>query len=134
MLSRLTARIAFVIAICLLLVCGLLVYNTVLNLAESEKLVTHTHRVQALLGDTESAIAAAARDRLTYVFNGDDEALNRYQHAAAHIPEVLRDLRQSTADNPAQQKSCDQLEALVNDRIQLWEKSVTLKRSGRPES
>ena len=52
MLSRLTARIAFVIAIGLLLVCAILVYSTVVNLAESERLVSHTHQVQELLGST----------------------------------------------------------------------------------
>jgi signal transduction histidine kinase len=132
MLSRLTARMAFAIAIGLLLVCAILVYNTVLNLAESERLVTHTHQVQELLGETESAIASAARARLSYVFSGDDAALTQYQRYVTHLPVVLNNLRQSTADNPNHQKHCDQLEALVNDRIQLWEKSVALKRSGLP--
>src|SRR5689334_3312698 len=132
MLSRLTARMAFAIAIGLLLVCAILVYNTVLNLAESERLVTHTHQVQELLGETESAIASAARARLTYIFSGDDSALTQYQRVVARIPVVLSNLRQSTADNPQQQKHCDQLEALVNDRVQLWERSVALKRSGQP--
>jgi signal transduction histidine kinase len=132
MLSRLTARIAFFIAICLLLVCAILVNNTVLNLAESERLVTHTHEVQELLGKTESAIASAARARLTYIFSGDNEALKQYQRNVAQIPIVLSQLRQSSADNRSNQKHCDQLEALVNDRIQLWEKSVALKQSGQP--
>ena len=109
MLSRLTARIAFVIAIGLLLVCAILVYSTVLNLAESERLVTHTHQVQELLGETESAIASAARARLSYVFSGDDAVLEQYQRYVAHIPVVLNNLRQSTADNPKQQKPCDQI-------------------------
>ena len=130
MLSRLTARIAFVIAIGLLLVCAILVYSTILNLAESERLVTHTHQVQEFLGETESAIASAARARLSYVLSGDDAALEQYQRYVAHIPVVLNNLRQGTTDNSKQQKHCDQLEALVNDRIQLWEKSVALKRSG----
>ena len=131
MLSRLTARIAFVIAIGLLLVCAILVYSTVLNLVESERLVTHTHQVQELLGDTDYAIASAARARLTYVFSGDDEALDQYQHSVARIPVIVSKLRQGTTDNPPQQKHCDELEILVNDRIQLWEKSVALKRSGQ---
>ena len=132
MLSRLTARIAFFIAICLLGVCALLVYSTVRNLAESEGLVSHAHEVQELLGDTESAIASAARARLTYVFSGDKDALQQYQQAVAHIPQVLSDLRKSTADNPEHQKNCGRLETLVSDRIDLWEKSVALKRSGYP--
>src|SRR5215470_429652 len=133
MLSRLTARIAFFIALCLLLVCALLVYSTVVNLAESERLVTHTHQVQEILGIAESSIASAARARLSYVFSGDNDALAQYQRNVARIPEVLSQLRQSTVDNPDQQKHCGQLETLVNDRIRLWESSVALKRSGRSE-
>jgi CHASE3 domain sensor protein len=132
MLSRLTARIAFVIAICLLLVCAVLMYGAMRNLAESEQLVVHSHKVQELLGDTESAIASAARARLTYVFNGGDDGLEEYERDVEHMRGVLRELRRVTADNPVQQKNCDQLEALVADRIQLWEKSIALKQSGRP--
>src|SRR5215467_8375114 len=123
MLSRLTARIAFFIAICLLLVCAILVYSTVVNLVQSDRLVTHTHKVQELLGNAESFIASAARARLSYVFSGDNDALEQYRRSAARIPSVLSELRQNTADNPKQHKHCDQLERLVNDRIQLWEKS-----------
>ena len=132
MLSRLTARIAFFIAICLLLVCAILVYGTVANLVESERLVTHAHQVQELLGETEATITSAARARLSYVFSGDADALAQYQRNVGHIPVVLSKLRHSTADNSSHQKLCDRLEALVNDRIQLWEKSVALKRSGQP--
>lgn len=132
MLSRLTARIAFVIAICLLLVCAILVYSAVVNLAESERLVTHTHQVRELLGDTESTVASAARARLSYVFSGDNEAFAQYQRSVSRIPALLSQLRQSTSDNPKQQKHCDDLERLVNDRIQLWEESIALKRSGKP--
>ena len=132
MLSRLTARMAFVIAIGLLLVCAILVYQTTVNLAESERLVSHTHHVQELLGETESAIASAARARLTYVFNGDDDAFAQYQRSVTRIPAVLKEVRQNTVDDPAQQSNCDRLDALANDRLQLWEKSVVLKRSGHP--
>src|SRR5437762_12926302 len=116
MLSRLTARIAFVIAIGLLLVCAILVYSTVLNLAESERLVTHTHQVQELLGDTDSVIASAARARLTYVFSGDDQALDQYQHSVDRIPVIVSKLRQGTAVKLHQQEHCDTLKTLVNDR------------------
>jgi signal transduction histidine kinase len=134
MLSRLTARIAFFIAICLLLVCAILVYGTVVNLVESERLITHTHQVQDLLGSAESSIASAARARLSYVFSGDSDALGQYRRNAGRIPVVLKQLRESTADDPNQQKHCDRLDKLVNDRIQLWEKSLALKQSGQPET
>lgn len=134
MLSRLTARIAFVIAICLLLVCAILVYSTVVNLVQSDRLVTHTHQVRELLGNAESSMASAARARLSYVFSGDKDALEQYHRNVAQIPLLLSELRQNTADNPNQQKHCDELERLAKDRIELWEKSVALKQNGQPDS
>ncbi len=132
MSSRFKAAIAFVIAIGLLLACAVLVYGTLANFAESESSVFRTHQVQELLAETESAIASAARARLTYVFSGDEDALAQYQRFAARIPVVLKELREKTHDNPVQQGHCDELERLVNDRVQLWEKSVALKKSGLP--
>src|SRR6266700_1865935 len=105
MLSRLTARMAFGIAMGLLLVCALLVYQTTINLAESERLVSRTHHVQELLGEAESTIASAARNRLTYVFSGDEDAFIKYQDSVVRIHLVLKDLRQNVADNPSQQKN-----------------------------
>jgi signal transduction histidine kinase len=131
MLSRLTARMAFAIAIGLLIVCALIVYNTLRNFFYSEELVYHTQHVLELVGRTESDIAAAARNRLTYVFDGGDDALDEYRQAVVRIPGVLQELRHETADS-AQQQNCDRLDKLVSDRIQIWEKSVDLKRSGAP--
>ncbi len=132
MSSLLTARTAFVIAIGLLLACALLVYGTLVNFTESERLVVHSLQVQGLLGETESAIASAARDRLTYVFNGDVSALSQYQQAVARIAPALAELRRTTMDDPVQQANCDRLEGLANERLRLWEKSVALKKSGLP--
>ena len=130
MSSLLKARAAFTIAIGLLLACALMVYGTLSNFTVSERLVLRTQQVQVLLGETESAIAFAARARLTYVFSGDDESLDQYQKAVARIPTVLAELRKSTADNPVQQSNYDRLERLVADHTALWEKSVALKKSG----
>ena len=127
------ARIAFVIAIGLLVACALVVYGTLRGLNESEIRVQHAQQVQVLLGELESAIASAARARLTYVFSGNDDSLNQYQTAVARIPAKLSELRQSVKDEPIQLSYCDKLEHLVTTRIELWEKSVALKRSGAPE-
>ena len=133
MSSLLKARIAFVIAIGLLIACALIVYGTIRSFLSSVELVVHTQQVEVLLGETESVIASAARARLTYVFNGDDRALAQYQEAVSKIPAELSQLRQSTKDNATEQAHCDRLEQLVGDRIRLWEKSVALKKSGVPE-
>lgn len=133
MSTSVTARNAFGSAIGLLLVCAILVYSTLETFARSEHRVSHTQQVRELLGEAESDIASAARARLVYVFNGDGDSLAQYQTSVAQIPIVLRELRQLTADNPVQQNNCNRLETAVNTRIQLWEESIALKKSGVPE-
>jgi signal transduction histidine kinase len=128
------ARIAFVIAIGLLVACALVVYGTLRGLNESERRVQHTQHVQVLLGEMESSVASAARARLSYVFSANDQALHQYQTAVSRIPEKLAELRQSVRDNPSQLAHCDRLEQLITTRIELWQKSIALKQSVAPES
>jgi len=132
MSSLLKARIAFVIAIGLLLACALIVYGTDRGFLANVQLVQHTQHVEVLLGETESVIASAARARITYVLSGDPQALTTYEESVSKIQSQLAELRRSTSDNAVQQANCDDLEKLVNDRIQLWEKSVAIKKSGIP--
>ena len=132
MSSLLKARIAFVIAIGLLLACALIVYGTDRGFLGNVQLVQHTQHVEVLLGETESVIASAARARITYVLTGDPQALATYEESVSKIHSQLAELRRSTSDNPVQQANCDEIEKLVNDRIELWEKSVAIKKSGIP--
>lgn len=134
MSGLLKARTAFVIAIGLLLACALVVYGALRAFMESERAVQHAQHIQVLLGTTESAIAAAARARLNYVFSGDAHALEQYEGAVAIIPKQLADLRQGTSDNAEQQSQCAALETLVRDRIKLWQDSVQLRKTGRPSA
>src|SRR5436190_13026992 len=133
-MSRLSAQAAFAIAIGLLGACAVMVYSALSNFSASERMVVHTLQVQGKLGETESAIATAARARLSFVFSGNPDDLQQYETAVGRIRPSLDELRQLSRDNPAQQKSCDRLEALVSERIQIWEKSIALKKSGVAET
>jgi CHASE3 domain sensor protein len=100
MLTRVTARHAFAIAIGLLLVCAILIYSTLANFAESERWVNHTQQVRELLGETESDIASAARARLIYVFNGDDDSLAHINAASPRFPSFLNSFANSPQITP----------------------------------
>jgi len=106
MSGLLKARIAFAIAMGLLLACALVVYGTLRSFAASERLVQHTQQVQVLLGETEAAIASGGRARMTYVLTGDEDAYQQYGQALARIPAKLAELRRSTIDEPTQQAEC----------------------------
>src|SRR6266498_124907 len=100
MSGLLKARIAFTIAIGLLLACALVVYGTLRSFAASERMVQHTQQVQVLLGESEATIASAARARMTYVLTGDDLAYGQYEEALPRISAKLGELRQSIRDEP----------------------------------
>lgn len=131
MSSRQQARLAFSLAIALLFVSGLATYWTFSNFSKAQGLVNHTREVQSLLGEVESTIASAARARLSYVFEGSEDAYGQYQSAVQQIPIKLNQLRELTHDNPAQRENCNKLEVVVSNRIRLLERSVALKRSGK---
>jgi len=132
-MSRLSAQAAFAIAIGLLGACAVMVYSALSNFSESQRMVVHTLQLQGKLGETESTIATAARARLSFVFSGNPDDLRQYETAVGRIRPSLAELRQLSHDNPTQQKNCDRLEALVGERIQIWEKSIALKKSGVAE-
>ncbi|HEV2698335.1 MAG TPA: CHASE3 domain-containing protein, partial [Terriglobales bacterium] len=100
MSGTLKARIAFLIAIGLLLACALIVYGTDRGFLADVELVQHTQNVEVLLSQTEAVIASAARERLTYVFSGDAQVLAQYEQSLLGIHKQLADLRLSTSDNP----------------------------------
>jgi len=130
MSSRKQARLAFSLAIALLFVSGLATYWSFSNFTRSQVLVNHTREVQSLLAEVESAIAAAGRARLTYVFEGSEDAFEQYQSAVQQIPVKMNQLRDLVKDNSVQRENCDRLEVVVRNRIRLFERSVALKRSG----
>ena len=131
MSSRKQARLAFSLAIALLFVSGLATYWSFSNFSKSQALVNHTREIQAVLGDVEASIASAARARLSYVFEGTDEAYTLYQTSVQEIPIKLNQLRELIHDNPRQRANCNRLEVVVSSRVRLLERSVALKRNGR---
>jgi signal transduction histidine kinase len=131
MSSRQQARLAFSLAMALLFVSGFATYWSFSNFSKSQALVNHTREVQSLLGEVESTIAAAARARLSYVFEGSEDAFDQYQNAVQQIPIKINQLRELTKDNPAQRENCDRLEVAVSNRVRLFERSVAIKRSGK---
>jgi signal transduction histidine kinase len=92
--------------------------------------VSHSRDVQSALGELNNTCARAGRARTRYVDTGDDNFLQDYLSLAADVPAQLKQLRQSTVDNPEQQDNWEQLEDATNHRLALLNRSVDLKRDG----
>jgi signal transduction histidine kinase len=118
----------FFSALALLTAGALLTYWTVFRLTEAERWVSHTFQVQSALSSFTSAISRAGGRRVEYVHTGEDTRLSEYQVAVVDTLQDVDRLRTATADNPVQQKNCDQLAILVHQRIDLMNQSITFRQ------
>ena len=130
MSSRKKARLAFVSALILLVVCAVSASVTVVRFLHADKWVTHSYDVRLGLGDLQSALANAARARTSFLNSGDPSDLASYSGSKTKAHEMLVQIRDLTNDNPIQQALCIQLEDNVLRRLELLDTSIELRRSG----
>jgi signal transduction histidine kinase len=133
MSSAKKARIAFGLALTLLLLGGIAAAVTIAMLVSSARLVAHTYEVKAALGEVDSSLSSAARARFGYVHSGDEESLPQYESSKSDVRARVQQVRDLTRDNQSQQLLCNQLETAANQRIALLDASVGLQKSGQTD-
>lgn len=134
MSSRQSAKVAFVSAVVLLLLCGIATMLAMSRYSSSAQWVNHTYEVQVATGKVESTLSDAARDRLSYITGGDPAYLQRYESAKKQVSQDLSSVRALTIDNPLQQDNFTRLETLANQRVSLLQSSIDARASGRPDA
>ncbi len=122
---RKRAQVAFAAAVILLFLSGVATY-TIVRLLQSEKWVVHSHEVQAVLGNVDSAVVGVGRDCSGYVITGGADFLS-FEVALPKVSQALQNLRDLTRDNPEQQGLCTRLEELTARRAALFREAVELK-------
>ena len=130
MSSRKKARLAFVSALILLVVCAVSASVTVVRFLHADRWVTHSYDVRLALGDLQSALANAARARTGFLNSGDPSDLASYSGSKTKAHEMLVQIRDLTKDNPIQQALCIQLDDNVLRRLELLDTSIELRKSG----
>jgi len=126
------ARALFLLAIAMLGLCGFATYLSFFYFRASERWVTHTQEIRAVLGDLEATINDAARMSTSYLISGDDFDLTEYRAAVSKVDERMRELRALTHDNPAQGQPWDRLESVTKARLEAWEDSILRKQQREP--
>src|SRR5271170_4502543 len=100
MSSNRKKKFALSIALTLLCVSGVGASLAIVRLYLTENWVRHTYTVEVALGDLESTLTAAGRDRVAYVNSGTVESLEAFNIATTKIPEAIARIRDLTANNP----------------------------------
>jgi PAS domain S-box-containing protein len=123
------AQLAFACGVGLLLGSGLATGLLMTRFVESQAWVIHTREVEAAIGDLSSATGKAERARTQYVSTGKDEFLNAFNAAIPDIHKKLDTIARLIKDNPKEQQLWDQLQVLTDSRIELYRKSIDLKKT-----
>jgi signal transduction histidine kinase len=131
MLTRTKTRLLFGSALLLFCLTGAGAFVALSRVRQAERWITHTRDVQVALAQVNALVARIGRTRTAFVDSGDPTFLHEHQLTAAQMPQAIATLRSLTSDNPNQQTSCDELQKLSDERIQLMTQSIALKQSGQ---
>jgi len=118
---------AFLLA-CLVAIAGVS-YASVVRLRRDAGWVEHTHQALNRLSTLLSAVTDAEDSGLGYVITGQQGYLEPCQSGLRKVNGTLREVRNLTADNAAQQRRLDVLAPLIAERLALLSKRVELRRS-----
>jgi signal transduction histidine kinase len=89
------------------------------------RLVSHTHEVRAALHELNAALSELQAAAFSAKLNGKDVAASeRYTEARALITPLVDSLRDLTQDNSAQQESIGSLRARIEERVDLFDRSM----------
>lgn len=115
-------------ALVVLLVLGLVSYNSTAKLIESSEWVRHTHEVLDDINEVFSGMTDAETAERGYIITGDETYLEPYQGSQMRVDQRLGDLRILTSDNPIQQQRLTLLEPFVATRFATLQRVIALRK------
>lgn len=125
--KRLIAGLGFVLAI--VASVGFVSYRTTTGLVDSAEWVEHTHQVLFGIDGFLLQLNEAEAEQRNYLITADEAYIEQYQTAAGAVEQNLKQLRNLTRDNPAQQQRIDTIEPLVKSRLARLEETTELRRN-----
>jgi len=123
-------RIGLGLSLLLLFISSLASYISITNLVKSSKMVSHSNQVITNLEEIISALKDAETGQRGYLLTGDKLFLEPYTGAKSKAVVLLDDVDAQTVDNPFQQQSIKKLRVIVENRLNIIEKTIVLKGAG----
>lgn len=120
----------FATALLLLGVIGGLALWSTAQLIHTAHWVEHTHIVIADLEVLFSYLSSAEAGQRGYIITGNEQHLEPYYLATTSIYKTIREIRQLTIDNSAQQQRLQTLEVALEKRLKLLKEALEARRQG----
>lgn len=104
-------------------------YRDTIRVADAAAARRHSFEVRGLLADTTAQLIDAETGQRGYLLTGDEAYLAPYQNATKNVDRVISELKDSTADNPDQQKRIQALKGLVEKKTAELQKTIDLRKT-----
>src|ERR1700730_17610779 len=130
MVPRTKARLLFSSALILISLSGMAAFVAISRLLQAQGWVTHTREVQVALSEVNTVLSRVGRARVQYVDSGDDAHLEDYHAGVDQVQPALDNLKRLISDNAAQVAREIELERIVDQRLNLMDQSIALKKHG----
>lgn len=125
---KLIVFLGFFIAISIFSVLSFYVYRNNLAQLESAKLVSHTTEVLLATERLLDNLFEAEASQRGFIITGDEIFLNPYFAAIDSMNYHIRNLKALTSDNPIQQSSINELEPIIEKRLQIMDENLELRK------
>ncbi|CAL61111.1 putative two-component histidine kinase sensor protein [Herminiimonas arsenicoxydans] len=117
-------KVGLSLALFLLVLISFITFNSVDQFASSSRLVEHTHLVIKQIDQVVSDLKDAESTQRGYLITGDGIFLKTHYDILAQLPSQIATLRGLTYDNPAQRKSIDVFEGLIDKKIAVMRSGI----------
>lgn len=125
--------LGYALALASLVIIGVMSYTTTLSLTENVILVEKTKSEISILNNLVAMITDAESSERGYVITGSDGYLVTYNNAKAVLDQDIQALRAEMHENSKLTDSLNELETLINKKMDTLEKIVENKTNNRSE-
>src|SRR5580698_2371383 len=122
-------QVAFMAAAAILVLVIALYYRSLAVSRDSETWVQHSHQVSGELQDMLYAMTNIDASARAYLTTGAEPFLDSWRTGLTNLKQHMAAVRTLTIDNPAQQARLPQLDVLIAQRTQFYERMNTLSRA-----
>ncbi|AWV05073.1 chemotaxis protein [Burkholderia sp. JP2-270] len=121
--------LSFITILVVVVVVGATAYRSTVKFAEAAQWVIHTQKVLTRISDLLVTLVDAETGQRGYLITGEIRYLEPYQAALRGIDANIRDLKESTVDNPVQQERLRKIEPLVAEKMGELKATIDLRSS-----
>ena len=116
------------LSLILLFISSFASYINIKNLIESSQMVRNSNKIIENLDNVLSVVKDAETSQRGFLLTGEPVFLGPYREATAKLDPMMTTLSKEISATAFQQKNMDQLHNDVENRMQLLERNINLKK------